>query len=81
MSLTKIAFSGSALSISNAARCGFIGVPVSSENPGATNLSPFLPISIDLLQPFLASIGALGQIGAAIEFGVNLPQECAHVSH
>ena len=38
MSLTRIAFSGSALSISSAARCGLIGV-VSSEKPGATNLS------------------------------------------
>ena len=38
MSLTRMASSGSALSISSAARCGLIGV-VSSVKPGATNLS------------------------------------------
>ena len=48
---------------------------------GRDELVPLLAIGIDLRQPFLARVGLLGQIGAAIEFGVNLPQKGAHIGH
>ena len=48
---------------------------------GSDELVPFLAIGIDLRQPFLARIGAFGQIGAAVEFGMDLAQEGAHIGH
>ena len=49
--------------------------------PGGDKLVPILAIGIDLLQPFLAGIGAFGEVDAAIQFGMNLPQEGTHIGH
>ena len=49
--------------------------------PGRYKLIPFLAIALDRHQPFLARVGALGQIVAAVEFGMHLAQESANVSH
>ena len=75
-----MASSGSALSISSAARCGLIGVE-SSEDSGGDELVPFQAIAVDRHQPFLARVGALVEVGAAIELGENLAQERPYVSH
>ncbi|OIQ63383.1 hypothetical protein GALL_550760 [mine drainage metagenome] len=48
---------------------------------GSNELVPFLAIGVDLRQPFLAGIGAFGQVGAAVEFGVNLAQKSEYVGH
>ena len=42
---------------------------------------PLLAIGVDLRQPFVAGVGALGEIGAAVEFGMKLPQEGTHIGH
>src|SRR6266702_1883977 len=48
---------------------------------GSDELVPFLAIGVDLRQPLFAGIGALAEVGAAVEFGMNLPQEGAHIGH
>ena len=81
MSLTRMASSGSALSISWAARCGWIGV-ASSVKPGAMNVVPFLAIAVDGVEPFLSRRGARRQTSLRrVELGQHLAQERAHVRH
>src|SRR5215469_7025237 len=48
---------------------------------GRHKFVPFLAIAVDLQEPLLAGVGALVEIGAAIEFGKNLAQERAHIRH
>ena len=79
MSLTRMASSGSALSISCAARCGWIGVE-SSAKPGAMKLVPLALVALDRLEPAHARLGHVARL-AAVELGQHLAQEGAHVRH
>src|SRR5215831_17270893 len=49
--------------------------------PRRHKLVPLLAIAINCLQPFLAGIGSFGQIGASVEFRMDLLKESTHVSH
>jgi len=79
MSLTRIASSGSALSISSAARCGLIGW-CHRKNRGQ-RICPIPGDRYRSAPAISAGVGLPGEIGAAIEFGMQLPQEGAHVRH
>ena len=81
MSLTRMASSGSARSISSAARCGLIGVDVVGK-AGRDKLVPFLAIAVDLPRAISCARPRLPVgILAAVELGQHLAQEGAHVGH